>query len=108
MNFGLSFDLLTWYNIDPHCGHSYLPPTREELTQKMDNKRQEITESQRTERQMEGEVHRLKEEKLQMQSRMQKRETLVSKKNDLTSQVETLEREVRVRARRQARCSEIM
>ena len=75
-------------------------PTREELTQKMDNKRQEITECQRTERQMEGEVHRLKEEKLEMQSRMQKRETLVSKRNDLTSQVETLEREVKVRDQR--------
>lgn len=63
----------------------------------MDNKRQEITDCQRTERQMEGAVHQLKEEKLQMQSRMQKRETLVSKKNDLTVQVETLEREVKVR-----------
>ena len=71
---------------------------REELTQKLDNKRQEITDCQRTERQMEGEVHKKKEEKLELQSRMQKRETLLSKKNDLTSQVETLEREVKVRS----------
>lgn len=69
---------------------------RDELTQKMDNKRQEIMDCQRTMREMEGNVHRLKEEKLGLQSQMQKRETLVSKKSDLTSRVATLERDVKV------------
>ena len=63
----------------------------------MDNKRQEITETQRMERQLEGRVHRLKEERLQLQSQLQKRETLLSKKSDLTTQMATLESEVKVR-----------
>lgn len=71
---------------------------REELNRKMDNKRQEITESQRTERQLEGRVHSFKEERLQLQSQLQKRETLVSKKKDLTAQMGSLESEVKVRA----------
>ena len=62
----------------------------------MDDKRQEITECQRMMREMEGNVHRLKEEKLRLQSQMQKRETLVAKKSDLTAHVATLEREVKV------------
>lgn len=62
----------------------------------MDNKRQEITESQRAERQLEVRVHSLKEDRLRLQSQLQKRETLVSKKNDLTTQMGTLEREVKV------------
>jgi DNA repair exonuclease SbcCD ATPase subunit len=62
----------------------------------MDNKRQEITECQRTERQLEGRVHGLKEERLQLQSQLQKRETLISKKKDLMTQIESLESEVKV------------
>ena len=62
----------------------------------MDNKRQEITESQRTERQLEGRVHQFKEERLQLQSQLQKRETLQSKKKDLTAQMGSLESEVKV------------
>lgn len=69
---------------------------REELNRRMDNKRQEITDSQRTERQLEGSVHTLREERLRLQSQLQKRETLVSKKGDLSAQVETLERDVKV------------
>ena len=71
--------------------------SREELGQKMDNKRQEISECQRTERDLESKVHRLKEEKLRLQGQLQKRESLVSKKSDLAAQVKTLEREVKVR-----------
>lgn len=66
------------------------------MNQKMDNVRQEITESQRTERQLETRVHGLREEKLTLQSKMQQRETLASKKKDLTGQVKSLEREVKV------------
>ncbi len=69
---------------------------REEFNRKMDNKRQEITESQRTERQLEGRVHGLKEERLHLQSQQQKRETLVSKKKDLTVQIGSLENDVKV------------
>lgn len=69
----------------------------EELNRKMDNKRQEITESQRIERQLEIKVHSFKEEQLQLQSKLQKRETLISKKKDLTAQMESLDSEVKVR-----------
>lgn len=64
----------------------------------MDNMRQEITDSQRTERELEGRVHKFKEERLQLQSQLQKRETLVSKKKDLTAQMGSLESEVKVRS----------
>ena len=69
---------------------------REEVSRKIDNKRQEITESQRAERQLEVRVHSLKEDRLRLQSQLQKRETLISKKNDLTTQIGTLESEVKV------------
>ncbi len=69
---------------------------REELNQKIDHKRQEITDTQRIIRQLEAKVHALKEEKLERQARLQKRETLLSKKKDLTTQADTLDREIKV------------
>lgn len=39
----------------------------------------------------------MKEERLRLQGQLQKRETLVSKKSDFTTQIGTLEREVKVR-----------
>lgn len=62
----------------------------------MDHKRQEITDIQRTTRQLEDRVHELRENKLRLQGQLQKRETLLSKKKDLTMQVESLDREVKV------------
>ena len=82
-----------------HVTHKATPTflvCREEVSRKIDNKRQEITESQRAERQLEVRVHSLKEDRLRLQSQLQKRETLISKKNDLTTQIGTLEREVKV------------
>ena len=69
---------------------------REELNRKMDCKRKEMAEMQRMLRQLEEGVHTLREEKLQLQSKMQQRETLMSKREDLNCQVWGLEREINV------------
>lgn len=71
---------------------------REELNRKMDHRRQEISETQRTLRQYEDQVHKLREEQLELKSRLQKRESLVSQREDLSNQTTALEREVKVMA----------
>ena len=69
---------------------------REELNRKMDHRRQEISETQRTLRQFEDRVHKLREEQLELKSQLQKRESLISRREDLSTQTTALEREAKV------------
>jgi DNA repair protein RAD50 len=66
----------------------------EELGRKMDNKRNEIASSQKTIRELENKVHRLKKDQLTLQQQVQERQTYISKKDELTSGNQTLQRDI--------------
>ncbi len=78
--------------------HKYVYTHREELNRKMDHKRQEMSSSQQMLRQLEDRVQGLREERLKLRDRLQKREGLVTKKGELTTEIDTCEREVKVQA----------
>ena len=62
----------------------------------MDRRRQDIASSQQERRDLEGRALSLRTEKLQLQERMQRRQSLVDKRGELAAEVEACEREVKV------------
>jgi DNA repair protein RAD50 len=81
-------------NVDDHffCGIAY----RELVSQKLDRKRQKLTEHGERLQQLRSSLNEMRSEKLQIETDLQRRTRLEESKDELTAANESLNQEIRV------------
>ncbi|CAI7993402.1 DNA repair protein RAD50 [Geodia barretti] len=72
----------------------------EDLDRKMDHKRQQIQSGVQEIRQLEQRVNQLRDEKLRLQERLQEKQGLLTKKEDLAAIIQKEERDIKMSAQR--------